>query len=64
MKRAAITAVGGYVPDFVMTNEELAKFKAETAASLAIKNVPTPEVAVPYEQMSNFKKTKFMYHFL
>ena len=39
--------------------EELAKFKAETAASLAIKNVPTLEVAVPYEQMSNFKKTKF-----
>ena len=26
MKRAAITAVGGYVPDFVMTNDELAKF--------------------------------------
>ncbi len=26
MIRAAITAVGGYVPDFVMTNEELAKF--------------------------------------
>src|SRR4051812_10654938 len=26
MIKAAITAVGGYVPDFVMTNEELAKF--------------------------------------
>ena len=26
MIRAAITAVGGYVPDFVMTNDELAKF--------------------------------------
>ncbi len=26
MIKAAITAVGGYVPDFVMTNDELAKF--------------------------------------
>ena len=26
MIKAAITAVGGYVPEFVMTNEELAKF--------------------------------------
>ena len=26
MVKAAITAVGGYVPDFVMTNDELAKF--------------------------------------
>lgn len=25
MIKAAITAVGGYVPDFVMTNDELAK---------------------------------------
>lgn len=26
MRKAAITAIGGYVPDFVMTNDDLAKF--------------------------------------
>lgn len=38
---------------------DLITFKNETPAVASIKNVPTPEVAVPYEQMSNFQKLKF-----
>jgi hypothetical protein len=38
---------------------DLAKFKNEKPAVPGIKNVPTPEVVLPYEQMSNFQKLKF-----
>lgn len=38
---------------------DLITFKNETPSVPSIKNVPTPEVAVPYEQMSNFQKLKF-----
>ena len=31
--RAAITGIHGWVPEYVLTNEELAKMKAEKAAA-------------------------------
>ncbi len=45
--------------DLVTMKADFEKFKNETPAVASIKNVPTPEASVPYEQMSNFQKLKF-----